>query len=66
MDKKAADAKDPYSYGVLGIMYYQGIGTAIDLKEAYRIAKIGADYENSEAMALLAQMYGEGKGVPKV
>lgn len=65
MDKKAAEAKDPYSYGALGIMYYQGIGTAIDLKEAYRIAKIGAEYEDPEAMALLARMYREGKGVSK-
>ena len=63
--KKAAEAKDPYSYGALGIMYYQGIGTAIDLKEAYRIAKIGAEYEDPKAMALLARMYREGKGVSK-
>ena len=33
--------------------------------EAFRLAKIGSEHEDSSAMALLAKIYGAGKGAPK-
>ncbi|MBT9242067.1 tetratricopeptide repeat protein [Vibrio splendidus] len=60
---KAESSKDAYALYLLGVMYFDGEGTPVDLKKGndYYLASAQAGY--SDAMYQLAFSYDEGQGV---
>lgn len=62
--RKAAENNWRPAFMTLGQMYYQGRGTAVNYPEAFRWFE-RASKENTEAFAMLGEMYMTAKGVPR-
>jgi TPR repeat protein len=60
-----ADAGNCAAQAILGICYLEGINTAPDYKEAFRLLSAAAAQGASRAAASLARMHAEGLGVPR-
>lgn len=63
--RKAADQGDASAQAMLGLMYAQGQGVALDDAEAVRWYRIAAEQGNSSAQWNLGLMYAGGRGVPR-
>lgn len=56
---------DPYAPYLLGTMYEYGLGTAINLDEAYKQYKSAGENNIAESYNKIAQFYQDGKGTSK-
>jgi TPR repeat protein len=60
-----AEAGDAMAEFFIGTMYWGGLGTQKDTKEAAKWLRRGAERGNAEAQDLLAYLYENGSGIPQ-
>jgi TPR repeat protein len=62
--KPAAEAGDAWAQNALGNLYYLGLGTDTDYRQAIKLYWAAASQDNVDAMVNLGNIYVQGLGVP--
>ena len=63
--EEGAEQGNPLAQFNLGLMYYDGRGTAQDFSEAAKWWRLAAEQGYAEALHNLGRMYGKGQGVSR-